>query len=246
MKATANGALNVSVLDGWWCEGYSPGAGWAIGRGEEYQDENYQDDVESHALFNLLEKEVVPLFYERGPDGHPRGWTDMMKRAMKSIGPVFSSNRMVAEYAESFYLPGHERSATLAASQGTRAKGLAAWKRNVRQAWPGVHVLAIEDDQKGDIEVGNTFSVRASVALNGLSPDFVRVELFHGRLDSAGDIRTAQTVRMQPAGPGSDGSHQFVGRVVAVAAGRQGYTVRVLPSHEDLAHPIDTGLVVWA
>ena len=113
MKAAVNGALNLSVLDGWWVEACNVNTGWAIGQGEEYGDEKYQDEVESNALYNLLEKELIPLFYNRGADGLPRAWISKMKTSMREICPVFNTNRMVKEYAEKYYLPAHNRYSSL-------------------------------------------------------------------------------------------------------------------------------------
>jgi starch phosphorylase len=176
----------------------------------------------------------------------PRRWIAMMKQAMMAIGLAFNANRMVAGYVENFYLAGIERSKALEADNGLRARALAAWKRTLAQAWPEVRIAQIEDDQEGEVEVGSTFSVRVSVSLGGIPPEHVGVELCYGPLDLEGGIRDATIVRMQSTGVAPDQTHQFVGRVVATTAGRQGYTVRVMPSHEDLVRPVDTGLVVWA
>src|SRR4029077_4340400 len=122
MKAGANGVLNCSILDGWWCEGYDGENGWAIGRGEEYSDLDYQDDVESRALYDLLEKQIVPLFYERTAEGLPREWIRRMKRAMSTAAGAFSTHRMVREYCEKFYVPAgdHWRAINANNFQGAR------------------------------------------------------------------------------------------------------------------------------
>ena len=111
MKVGANGGLNLSILDGWWDEGYDPARGWAIGTGEEYDDRKHQDNVESQSLYDILESELVPLFYERGTDGLPRRWIAKMKASMRELCPAFNTNRMVREYAERFYVPALERCA---------------------------------------------------------------------------------------------------------------------------------------
>ena len=138
MKATLNGAINVSILDGWWAEGYNVNTGWAIGSGEEYGDEAYQDEVESNALYDLLEKEIVPLFYTRSADGLPRAWISRMKTAMRTICPFFNTNRMVCQYAEESYLPALARYNALTDNHLERARALAAWKARVRASWAAV------------------------------------------------------------------------------------------------------------
>src|SRR5437867_5501808 len=105
MKAAANGVLNFSVLDGWWDEAYSNQCGWAIGRGEDYTDENYQDMVESQAIYHLLENEILPLFYHREASKLPRGWIALMKSALRILCPFFNTSRMVRQYAEEYYKP---------------------------------------------------------------------------------------------------------------------------------------------
>ena len=144
MKAAFNGALNISILDGWWDEAYSPGTGWAIGQGEEYEDEEYRDRVEAGALLDLLENEVVPLFYQRGPDNVPQGWTAFMRTAMTTLCPVFNTNRMVHEYVVNGYLRADERRAHLEEDNFRRARELARWKERVRKGWPGVQVVRVE------------------------------------------------------------------------------------------------------
>lgn len=246
MKATPNGALNLSVLDGWWAEAYTQETGWAIGRGEEYRDPEYQDEVESHTLFDLLEQEVVPLFYRRGGDRMPRAWIAKMKTAMRVVGPQFSSHRMLSEYVETCYVPAMRRQDMLTADGMVRAKALAAWIQRVVGAWPQVRVQHVADDYRTGAEVGGIIQVQALVALGSLEPGDVRVELYAGSVDAAGEITSPETVAMHYASAGPDGTHEFRGEIGCRAAGLRGYTVRVLPAHRDLPSPFDMGLVVWA
>ena len=128
MKVAFNGGLNLSVLDGWWCEGYKGNNGWAIGNGEVYEDVEYQNEIESRAIYDLLEKEIVPLFYDRGPDGIPRGWVACMKASLQSLCPVFGTDRMVQQYTANFYLPAQQELQRLTADGLAVATDLAAWK----------------------------------------------------------------------------------------------------------------------
>ena len=246
MKATMNGALNVSILDGWWCEGYSPDTGWAIGRGEEYQDFDYQDDVEAQGLYDLLEKEVIPLFYHRGADGLPRGWIARMKHAIRRLTPQFSSNRMVQEYAEKFYLPAAQRAEAMKADNYARARALGQWKQKVRQAWSQIRIVAVDDDHGMGTEVGQKITVTAQVDLGPLTPEDVHVELFHGRVDSKGEIVEAINTRMQCIQDEPSQPRVFRAEIQCRQAGQRGYTVRVIPEHEDLVCPFDMGLILWA
>ncbi|MGM0491316.1 MAG: alpha-glucan family phosphorylase [Armatimonadota bacterium] len=245
MKVTANGGLNCSILDGWWDEAYSPETGWAIGRGEEYADPEHQDQVESEALYTLLEQEIIPLFYDRGADGTPHGWVAKMKSAMQAICPRFNSNRMVGEYVERFYLPAISHSEALAAEGFRTARDLAAWRRRVESNWPHVACLRITDDIDEATWYADTITVTADVALGELSPDDVMVQLQFGNVDSSGEFLEPREIRMRHTGP-APGGERFIGEIVCDGAGRWGYTARVLPNHGELVDPADAAHVRWA
>jgi len=246
MKAAINGGLNMSILDGWWAEAYRFNNGWAIGRGEEYTDFQYQDEVESSAIYDLLEKEVVPLFYERGSNGLPRGWIALMKAAMRSICPVYNTNRMVHEYAERFYLPSAQRYQRLVEDGVARARALAEWKSRVREHWPEIRLERIEADTPSEIQVGDKLEVRAWVHLDPLGPQDVAVELYQGLLDDKGQIPCGEVIAMDCMQSEGDGSHLFVGAIPCRTSGLHGYALRVLPRHEDLSNPYEPGLILWA
>ncbi len=246
MKVTANGGLNCSVLDGWWDEAYTVDTGWAIGRGEDYADEGQQDEVEADALYTLLEQEIIPLFYERASDSVPHGWVAKMKTAMCAICPEFNSNRMVGEYVDRFYLPGTRRSLLLAASDYKRARELAAWLRRVKEAWSQVRFVQITDDAKDTTWFADRIVVRARVFLGPLAPSDVLAQLGYGNVDSAGQITGPRVSRMEYVGPAADNSHLFLGTISCDGTGGWGYTVRLMPSHQDLVNPFDTGHMLWA
>jgi starch phosphorylase len=255
MKVACNGGLNLSILDGWWVEGYQPSPseesgvanGWAIGAGEEYTDLSYQDDVESRAIYDLLEQEIVPLFYTRSSDGLPRGWLKMMKRSIRTIAPVYNTNRMVQEYTERGYSPASCRFALLSGENLRRAANLATWRRHVSRDWPQVRVEGIETGVVDPMQVGSELPVKARIKLGGLKPEDVEVQLFHGLLDSLGDIPNAQTIAMSQNGqPARDGEPWiYYGTIPCRASGQHGFAVRVVPRHADLAQPFDPTLVCW-
>src|SRR5207237_2238418 len=161
MKAAANGGLNMSILDGWWVEGDAGDNGWAIGAGEEYTDLTYQDDIESRAIYDLLEQEIVPLFYNRSSDGLPRGWLKAMKRSMATCCPVFNTNRMVQEYVEKCYAPSAGRFARLAGEDLRRAAELSQWRRRLQRDWNQVRVEAVEAQGSDTMTVGAELHVQA-------------------------------------------------------------------------------------
>ena len=246
MKAAANGAINMSIPDGWWDEAYQPELGWAIGRGEVYEDHDYQDELESNAIYDLLEKEVVPLFYDCGPGGLAHGWIAKMKAAMKAICPYFNTNRMVRDYAERFYMPAARRSIRLAEDGMARAKALAEWEANLRQNWHELRVVSVDTDEPTETKVGEQLRIDALIHLGALEPDDVTVELYHGLVDTRGEISPAEVTVMHCAEIKEDGSCVFSGVIPFCSSGRYGYTLRLLPHHEDLNSPYKQGLILWA
>ncbi len=247
MKAAANGVLNLSVLDGWWDEGYAADRGWAIGAGETYDDLEYQNRVESEALYDLLEKEIVPLFYDRGPDGLPREWIRRMKACLANLVPVFNTNRMVREYASNFYAPATKRWEVLTADGLAAARELAGWTQRVSRQFPGVRIEGVTDDVDGLGRVGEPVTVRVNVQLGELPPEDVRVQLYFGTLNSDGQLQDGAYLDMDLEGPaGANGTHAYAARMKCARTGMTGYTVRVLPRHGEMVDGRELSLVRWA
>jgi len=244
MKAAANGVLNLSVLDGWWDEAYSPEVGWAIGRGETYEDTEYQDNVESQIIYELLEQDIMPLFYNRGRDDLPRGWIAKMKACMAILAPKFSTGRMVAQYTESYYAPTAVHYLVMEADGAKRAKDLAAWKAKVAANWQQVSVERVDANVLPEVHVNSQFPVSALVNLGGLSPDDVAVQLYYGPVNAGGDIERGTVAPMQLKDT-PDGKHLFEGIMECKESGLHGYTMRILPAHDDLPHAFDLGLIYW-
>jgi starch phosphorylase len=246
MKAAVNGALNLSILDGWWDEAYTPEVGWSIGRGEDYEDQELQDKVESEALYDVLEKDVIPSFYDRGRDGIPRRWVTMMRDSLDKLCPVFNTNRMVREYTEKFYIPTTERYHHLSEKNFSAAKSLAGWRSKVLIEWSHVKINRVEANLNSHLKVGNSLEAKAFVQLGSLSPEDVLVELYLGRLDARGNFVKPKPVEMKHSGK-KDGAYIFeTGSVSVKSSGRHGYSVRVMPRHPELVGKFETGLLKWA
>jgi starch phosphorylase len=248
MKAAVNGVLNCSTLDGWWAEAYDPTIGWAIGNGEEYEDTQLQDEIESKALYDLLEREIIPTFFDRGQDGLPRTWISMMKRSMRSIGKQFASHRMLMEYHEQFYSKALENYKKVIANKDKRPKEVAAYLEKLNAAWNQVSVVELTDPGHPELHVGESLEISADINLGPLSPEEIRVEAYFGRINSQGGIDEPQTTEMKPR-DGQDaqaGTLHYVASVPCDTAGRQGYSVRILPKHPELTHNLVPGYVKWA
>jgi starch phosphorylase len=247
MKVCANGGLNLSVLDGWWDEAYTGDNGFAIGKGEEYSDHGYQDEIESRSTYDLLEQELVPLFYQRGPDGLPRGWLKMMKKTIRTLAPVFNTGRMVSEYQTTAYAPSALRYASLTENHLKGAKALAEWRRTVLHAWPQIHVEEVRTKNPGHdpLHVGGHLEVIARILLGDLTPKDVEVQLYCGRVDNAGQIPHPTTVEMRHNGHHDGKVWIYTGTIPCDTTGQHGFAVRVLPSHPSLPSVFEPGLVVW-
>ncbi len=248
MKVAANGGLNLSILDGWWAEGATPDNGWSIGSGESYEDLDYQNNVESQALYDLLEKEVVPLFYDRGPDNLPRGWIAKMKAAMRSLAPVYNTNRMVRQYAENYYVHAAERWTALTADNLANARQLSQWKSKLHHEFAHVRIESVNDnmnDKRGAL-VGGEVTVEAVVNLAGLSADDVVVQLYFGPLDSDGQLNAGESITMEQIEHLDDNKAKYRAAMPCGDSGMVGYTLRVMPHNELLADPLSLGMIRWA
>ncbi|MFF6905569.1 alpha-glucan family phosphorylase [Streptomyces sp. NPDC012389] len=246
MKAALNGCLNLSVRDGWWDEWFEPDFGWEIPTADgSAVDEDRRDELESNALYALIEDRVAPRFYDRGATDLPDRWIEMVRSTLVNLGPKVLAGRMVREYVERLYAPAAQARRALGPAV---ARDLAQWKAKVRAAWPKVsvdHVESVTDTVAGgSAELGATLSLRVRIALGGLDPDDVEVQVVAGRVDSADAIADAQVFPLKPAG-GHDLEDRWLyeGPLALDRTGPYGYTVRVLPSHELLASGAELGLV---
>jgi starch phosphorylase len=247
MKSAANGGLNISIPDGWWCEAEGLGEnGWSIGRGEMYENPDEQDIVESEMLYELLEQEIVPMFYERGTDGLPRRWVMRMKNAIRTINPIFNTQRMVQEYTDRFYVPATQRRIVLREDERARSKALAEWKKKVRACWPHVRFAAMDSGPLDGLPYGSDLEVTADLYLDKLATGDVTVEVYYGNVDSYGRIHEGRHAPMELDESLKDGVHRFKGSIYCDKTGQQGFTVRVMPNHPDLAGKHETALITWA
>ena len=243
MKAALNGALNLSILDGWWDEWFDGANGWAIPTADGIDDPDRRDDLEAAALYDLIAGSVASTFYSRSDSGIPERWIEMLRGNFRSLGPKVLAARMVREYVERLYVPAAESSRALAADGAAGAAELAAWKERIRSHWSQVCIEHVQTDGVGDAPaLGTSIVVRTYVQLGGLFPDDVRVELVHGRVDPDDRIANPTVSVLESAGE-QGGQWRFEGSLTLGQAGAFGYTVRVLPRHPALASPVEMGLV---
>ncbi len=244
MKAAMNGVLNLSVLDGWWGEGYEGDNGWAIKPAADALGAERRDHEEARTLYELLQDHVIPMYYRRNHQGHSPEWIRMAKRSIATILPRFNATRMVHEYLAKFYLPASQQGRRYADSGYARAREVAAWKARVRAAWTGVKLRRLDQPPKR-IRFGDAVRIEVAAGLNGLAPGDVAVELLLAR--GAGEPEDRQ-LRYELAFDGTrteGGEHRFALELSPELCGRLDYRIRAHPRHEALTHPLELGLMTW-
>jgi starch phosphorylase len=241
MKAALNGAANLSIRDGWWDEWYDPAYGWEIPSAEGLDNPDDRDEMEAKALYDIIETEIVPRFYDSDGDGLPQRWIQMMRETVAGLGPKVLASRMVRDYVTHLYTPAATSAHTVADTAGG-AEALARWKQHVRRAWSGVVVDHVESLSGDAVEVGADIHVSALVRLGELTSDDIEVQLVTGRVD--GEDRLTETrVNPFPTGTNVDGGlRRYEGTITARRSGSIGYTVRVVPHHPELANVAEMGL----
>ena len=243
MKVVLNGGMNCSVLDGWWNECYDGENGWAIGTTEISPDLEQQDQLDADSLYGVLEREVVPRFYDRGGAVLPRQWVERIKSSMAGLAGFVSADRMLRQYTTELYEPASRHGRDMAPGDLSRARALAEWKKGVAAAWGDVAITSVDGDTSA-AEIGDERSVTAVVSLGSLSAQDVSVQLVHGRVGPNGELVDPSIQPMEP--DDAEGVSTYRGTVPVEGAGRYGFTVRAIPTHPDLTSPMETGLVTWA
>ena len=245
MKAAVNGAINFSVLDGWWCEGYNGENGWVIGSTDTYNDLEYQNEMESRSIYEMLEKEIVPLFYDRGQDDLPRGWISKMKTCMQTVGPMFNTNRMIEDYTRKFYVPSMELTEKMKANDYELAKNKTLWQNNIEKNWAKVTIINVEDNiETKSVEVRKTIKITAKINLAGINPNDVFVQVYEGHLNSKNVLSNETYENMKMISKEQDGTYIYEIEAKTRIVGHCGYTIRVVPQYLDNIEYIP-GIIKW-
>jgi starch phosphorylase len=244
-KAGINGVLNLSVLDGWWAEGYDGENGWAIIPHDPDCDPEQRDREEANDLLDILEHEVIPLYYERDHQGYSPGWVQKSKASMKSLIPHYNAQRMVVDYIRKFYGPARNQYKRLARDHAAPAKEVAQWKRKVRELWAGV-TMRLTNEVATEIKYDETLFLRVSVGLNRLSQDDIVVECLLGTEDDEGDFTINNRYYLDPEKHQTgDGEVSFSMALQPEECGLQIFKVRMYPFHPLLSHSFEMGCMIW-
>ena len=247
MKLAPNGGLNLSVLDGWWCECYNGNNGWAIGAETKNGTVEFQNEVDASSLYQLLENQIIPLYYAK-PDGKlPLAWLQLMRESIRTVTPVFNTHRMVKEYTERLYIPAAKSHEDFARENCQAATQLSQWKSKMRKDWlqVRVHDVQVGNQDRQNIPVGESLQVSARVHLGGVDPNHVRVEAYHGEAENGGVKNPTVTV-LDASGQNGDGSYIYQGLVPASESGAYGFSVRVVPTHPHLMQTHELRLITWS
>jgi starch phosphorylase len=248
MKAMFNGVLQFSTLDGWWDEAWKPdnSMGWAIGKGEDYDDPDYQDKVELQTLYKVLESEIIPDFYERSRGNLPAAWVRRMKAALVEYGPRFHSHRMVQEYVNTAYIPACHSHQRLHCDNFAAARELSAWRMEIMTKWGALKVREVRTVNEETLYVGQSADVTAKVFLGGIPAQYVQLEIYGGQLGQDNSFVNRTLLPMRSEGEPEDGWQLYRGTLDAIEAGRFGFTVRAIPVHPLLPSSHSLGLLHWA
>ena len=238
----------MSILDGWWPEAFDGTNGWAIGSEEDYHDHDYQDQLEAQEIYELLEEKVIPTFFDRGPDGLPHKWIEMMKNSMAKVSGFFNSHRMIEQYMEEYYVQAGFAHQILGENRQARAIELRDWKHRMKSLWRDVRVLDVSLPKGDRVSLGDTIEVRADINLGPIRNEEIVVDLCYGVVGSglqSEKMVSRNITAMMTDGTGQDGVWRFKANVECEETGVYAYKVRVTPFHPYLFNPLSMGLVTW-
>jgi glycogen phosphorylase len=247
MKCCPNGGINLSVLDGWWLEAFNGNNGWAIAPEINDGTVEFQTSVDANSLYQLLENQIIPLYYAK-PDGKlPLAWLQLMRESIRSVTPIFNTHRMVKEYTERLYIPAARSHENLAQNGCEPATQLSIWKSRMRKDWSQVRIndVQVANKDRQNIQVGESLEVSAHVFLGDVDPNHVRVEAYHGEAENGG-IKNPTVTVLNASGRNGDGSYIYQGSVPASESGAYGFSVRVVPTHPNMMQAHELRLIAWS
>ncbi|MGF1657778.1 MAG: alpha-glucan family phosphorylase [Verrucomicrobiales bacterium] len=247
MKLPPSGGLNLSVLDGWWCEGYNGRNGWAIGQEITEGTPEFQEQVDVASLYSVLENQVVPLYYTKSDGRLPKGWIEMMRESIRTVVPIFNTHRMVREYATRLYTPAARAGDAMEKDNAQPAAALATWKASIREKWPTVKVesVVLEHPDRFHVLAGESLRIKSKIHLGSLDPEHVKVQMYYGPSDN-GSIHEPEIQDLKHSEALGAGVYVYSGTIEAHDSGAYGYSVRVIPTHPGLVQEHELRLICWA
>ena len=242
-KTALNGIPNFSVSDGWWEEGYNGKNGWLIGSTKHYEVQEEQDLADSNSIYHILESEIIPKFYDRDEQGIPREWLQIMKNSIQSIGPEYSTSRMIADYLDVIYMP----LINLYNKEFTNLENVFQfidWKKQAYKNWDKIKIQQMNNIDKATLDAGNELKVSVKVDLVGISPENVNVQAYIIKMNEQNDLDLEKIVNLKQVGE-ENGLLIYEGDITLLEGGNFAYTFRVIPKHKMLLDPANMDLYKW-
>ena len=243
-KAGVNGVINFSILDGWWFEGYDGNNGWAIGDDTEYTNYELQDNADSQSIYDILENEIIPLYYSKGEEKLNTKWIKKMKASIKTVGGVYNTGRMLVDYLNKLYMPQVNRFDNLK-DNTNKIKDYLAWEQDTRTKWYQIKITPTTELDDLIVGAGNNIKMKCDVFLNGIDPNSVMVEVYCGKLDEQGKMVDSICSEMTLSNTIGESTYEYSSDLVIDDGGNYGYTFRVLPKHELIINKQDLSLCKW-
>jgi len=246
MKAALNGTINFSILDGWWDEGYNGKNGFPIGRGEEYNPSPEIDQLQADLLYDTLENQIIPLYYDRGETRVPGKWVELMKNSIKSITPQFSTHRMLKEYAQKYYINAYKMNKIFQEDNARKAIDYFKWQEKVKSEWGNIKITNIQLFNDHQAWIGKPIEISCDVELGELSPEDVYVQVFFGAIDPYSEEIIGVNFKNLNLIKKIDNKYRYEGSYSCQETGQQGFTIRVIPNHKLMTKATDLYLCKWA
>jgi starch phosphorylase len=249
-KAAMNGTLNFSILDGWWNEGFSPENGWAFGDKEHYKSFEEWDSWDSDELYDVLENDIIPMYYERNENNIPEKWIAKVKNSLQTVTPHYNTNRMIKQYVEMKYLPAYELGKNYLANDFQIARDVALWKDKIENHWSGVSIETSQNLDKKHASIvlkyGEAWKVEVSVKLGQLKPEHVKVQIYllKGKKDLLSD-KEFEIFEMKVSEKIESNGYKYQAEIIPSDSGNYSYTIRIIPYHKDLVNPMELGIIEW-
>ena len=245
MKAVVNGGLNLSVLDGWWDEGFNGENGWAVGERIPIEDPHFRDEVESDSIYSVLEDEIVPLFFDRDKKGVPLGWLERVKNSIATLSPRFNTYRMVSDYNEKFYINAAGNFKKLKENDFTPLKELMKWKAHIEKHFGDIKISDITYDKKLNFSVGEKLKVDVLTDLGAIEPGDVKVEVYFGRMERDDRLISSELALLNHDVEYSGEGTLYSGSITCMTTGNLGFKIRITPKHHHQVDSMEMNLVKW-
>ena len=243
-KAGVNGVINFSVLDGWWYEGYNGKNGWAIGDDTEYTNYELQDNADSQSIYNILENEIIPLYYQKDDDEINSDWIKKMKSSIKSVGGIYNTSRMLVDYLTKLYVPQMERFSNVK-NNIPAVENYLTWEKELKSKWSLIKITPMNELDELEVNAGSVITMSCNVFLNDISPDSVTVEVYCGKLDDKGKMINSLFSEMKVSKELGESKYEYTTDLCIDEGGSYGYTFRVLPKHDLLINKHDLSMCKW-